>query len=201
MGTNKLALPLGGVPLGSLALRSALASELDHILVVTRADDSLAWVDRSLFATPVREKWSRVACAESGLGQAHSLRCGLRAAAWQAAAIVVLLADQPFVTRSVIDELIFHYQKSAHENRRLSYVAASHRGIARPPVLLSDRLFSTLARLRGDEGARHLLRNGMPGQGMCVEYDDPYLFQDIDTREDYERLKVLWVAFQGRDLL
>ena len=49
MGTDKRSLFLNGVSLGSIALKNALLSELDHIFVITRKGDSLHWLSDFFF--------------------------------------------------------------------------------------------------------------------------------------------------------
>lgn len=44
MGTDKRSLFLNGVSLGSMALKNALLSELDHIFVITGKRDPLHWL-------------------------------------------------------------------------------------------------------------------------------------------------------------
>ena len=49
MGTNKLLLDIGGIPLGSLALQAALESKVHQVLVITKRDDRLTWIVPHLF--------------------------------------------------------------------------------------------------------------------------------------------------------
>lgn len=187
MGTKKLSLPAGAMPLGSHALHAALASQLDRVLVVTQQEDPLDWIDSALFADDVRSRWCHIPCADAARGQAHSLCCGLQAADQQQAdAVLILLADQPFVTTELINELIRHYKQAQQERHPNSYIAACLHGKPRPPVLFSYQALPLLMQLEGDVGARRLLRSGSSLQGKWIECDDPRLFLDVDTREDYE---------------
>lgn len=53
MGQNKLALPLKGENIGSLSLKTALSSRLDHVLVVERTEHaSLEWIGAPYHAPP-----------------------------------------------------------------------------------------------------------------------------------------------------
>lgn len=61
-------------------------------------------------------------------------------------------------------------------------------GIPKPPILFSDRLFSSLLDLTGDKGARDILRDGSL-HGLHLPAPDPLLFADADTMEAYNRLK------------
>lgn len=47
-------------------------------------------------------------------------------------------------------------------------------------------MFPDLLALQGDVGARRLIREDRPG--ICVEFDDPDLFLDVDTGMDYASL-------------
>ncbi|WCN36274.1 NTP transferase domain-containing protein [Aneurinibacillus uraniidurans] len=186
MGFDKLLLPLGSMPLGSLALHTALMSQLDRILVVTKEEDSLDWIDPSLLVSPLCEKWCSIPCATASQGQAYSLRCGLQEAQrGEAKAVMILLADQPFVSCEMINELIFHYKKSLRENKQCDYVAASYQEILRPPILFSNQLFPVLLKMQGDKGARQLLRKGAAFEGITIEYEDAREFHDVDTEEEY----------------
>ena len=184
MGSDKLRLPLGPMCLGNYGLAAALASGLNHVWVVsgnTRAD----WIDHSFYEDRNRRRWSLISCPDARLRQSNSLRCGIRAAmSTGAEAAMVLLADQPFITAGMIDELLDRYQRRRHDG--ILYAAAGLNGLARPPVVFSRRMFPDLLALQGDVGARRLIRGDRPG--ICVEFDDPDLFMDVDTGMDYASL-------------
>jgi molybdenum cofactor cytidylyltransferase len=178
MGMDKLTLPFAGTCLGSVALKAALRSHLHHVIVVTKEGDPLDWIAPELFMS---KKWSTVSCRHSSYGQAHSLICGLKQAIQlQAKAVIVLLADQPFVTETMMNELLFHYK--VHPT---PYITFTNQGIPRPPTLFSAKTFSDLLQLTGDEGARKLIRERWQGKGRILEYEDTDIFFDIDTKEDY----------------
>jgi molybdenum cofactor cytidylyltransferase len=189
MGENKLALPLRKTTVGSMAFYAALRSKLEHIIVVTKDDDCLNWMDPSFFQIPFKEKWSLARCQDAELGQAHSLKCGMQAAQKRNPnGIMVLLADQPFLNINTINELIilgeqFQMKKALNE---ISYVAASFHGIPRPPILFLEQSFPFLLELKGDEGARQLFKKSLLN-GRLVEGRDECIFFDLDTKEDYER--------------
>ena len=186
MGSDKLRLPLGTMPLGNYALRAALSSDLDHVVIVSW-DGEADWMDSSLYAEPKSRKWSVVPCSDAHLGQASSLRCGVMAAQeMKAEAIMILLADQPLITPSMINKLLLAYQ--SHPNS--SFAASRYEGLARPPVLFSKEKFPDLLTLQKDQGARQLIRNDP--SGICLDFTSPHLFMDVDTPDDYRNLLELW---------
>ena len=188
MGFNKLSLPLGKEKLGSRALKTALHSTLDHIIVVTREDDLLEWVHPSLFLAPYAQRWSHLPCAESVQGQSSSIRGGIKKAIdLQADGAMIILADQPFLSRDIMDDILFLFR----EGQSYGFVAASYKEIPRPPILFSEREFRRLMKLQGDEGARKWLRTSGGFHGLIKEYTDYESFIDVDTKEEYWLIKML----------
>lgn len=194
MGGNKLALSFGATTIGNSALQSALDSTLDHIIVVAREGDTFKWIDSALFQTPLMKKWTPVTCQDADKGQAHSLRCGLLAAMeMKPKGIMVLLADQPFLSEGIINDLVLRYVKARQENKNILFVAARFQGIPRPPIIFSPEAVPELLSLKGDEGARRLLQK-QELQGLLVDYENVWNFLDIDTREEYEGLKGVGIS-------
>ncbi|MGO4889293.1 NTP transferase domain-containing protein [Anaerobacillus sp. MEB173] len=178
MGCPKLALPLGNKQLGSIALETAIGSNLDKIIVVTNQADSLSWLPNHLSLT----KCVLVQCEQSSKGQAESLKCGLTTAIKRhAEAVMILLADQPFVTKEIINHIVTLYKKEKN-----SYIAASYNGIISPPVMFDSTLFPALFKLQGDIGAREIIRNN--SQGLIVKFSDKRHFLDVDTVKQYKSL-------------
>jgi molybdenum cofactor cytidylyltransferase len=54
-------------------------------------------------------------------------------------------------------------------------------------VLFDRQLFDEMLRVTGDEGARSVVRRHR-AEMATVAIEDPELFADIDTPEDYDRL-------------
>jgi molybdenum cofactor cytidylyltransferase len=108
---------------------------------------------------------------------AASLRAGIAAAA-HADAAVILLADMPEIGTAEIDRLIAAFDPA--EGREIVR-AVSDNGIPGHPVLFGRRFFETLAGLRGDRGARDVLREAaefvadvpVPGRSALTDLDTP----------------------------
>lgn len=175
MRKNKLNLPFRNAYIGSMAFQAALESKLDWTLAVTRKGDPLHWLD----PFSKSEGWCILQCPDAEKGQGYSLKNGVKAAsAMGAGAIVVLLADQPLVSSSIINRML--------ENYKEPYTAASKNGVPMPPVIISRKLFPAVMELSGDTGARSLLRR-QGGHGFLLELDDK-IFMDIDSEDDYHHL-------------
>ncbi|CAM3722018.1 NTP transferase domain-containing protein [Mesobacillus zeae] len=182
MGIDKRYLPFNQVPLGSVVLKEALLSKLEHIVVITRKDDSLDWLQRISFSS----KWSLMECEHATEGQGSSIQCGLkRAVESNADAAMILLADQPFVTTEVINTLIESYQQDPD----YYYIAAGNGQIPMPPILFSPACFPYLHQLTGDQGARYVIRGELFNKGKIIDSQKALIFFDVDTQEDYSYLQ------------
>ncbi len=181
MGMNKLDLPVGEFFLGSMGLRAALKSRLSSVIVVTRKRDSLHW----LAPFSINKKLRIVICEEAGKGQSASLKTGIMAARVSGTeTVVVLLADQPFVTAEMINVLIEEFHRSPY----YSFVSFSNDGFTKPPVLLTKSFFFDIEGLNGDQGARALIRNADETSGKLIAVKNDQWLIDVDTLADYERL-------------
>src|SRR5699024_4105300 len=91
-------------------------------------------------------------CSENG--QAYSLQQGLHKARAidQDAAVMVMLADQPFVTRSQIYDMIDLYQ----QKEDLKCIGLNHTYIS-PTLIITPSLFTEIFRLSGHEDVRKII--------------------------------------------
>ena len=183
MGTpDKLALPVGKMSLGSLALDTALNSTLSKVFIIIRDEDDASWIAPEMLTNP---KAVIVKCSTAHLGQAESLRSGIEKAENEKAdAAMVILADQPFITVMMLDEII----DCMKTNPTCNYVATTKDDLLMPPVLFSATLFPSLLELEGDTGARAVLRGIPRNMGRQIPCKDKRFLFDVDTADDYKEL-------------
>jgi molybdenum cofactor cytidylyltransferase len=120
-----------------------------------------------------------VVCRDWAEGQSASLRAGLRALGPVDAAVVVL-GDQPLVSAEAVERVI------AARGGGAEAVRAEYGGRPGHPVLLERDAFERLATLRGDAGARELLRDLNVTGVRCDGLGRP---DDVDTPEQLEVLQ------------
>ncbi len=155
-------------------------------------------------------------------GQASSVALAARYALGSGFdALLVTVADQPFVCASHLRELIERFADRHagaarfDANARTVMGGADGSGPAAPvawrtlqagtgrrgnPCLFARPCLEALTLLTGDEGARSLFR-AHPEMAVCdVAFDDPLLFEDVDTPDDAARVGSLLVrcAEEGR---
>ena len=187
MGQNKLALPLKGETIGSLSLKNALLSRLDHVLIIERTESaSLEWMGALYHTPPFRERWSLHVCQEAEKGQGHSVSSGVRKAESMGAdGVVILLADQPQLSVNHLNALVSMASESFAVSSSLCAFA--------PPIYFSSACFPYVKELKGDEGARRLLKSGQLGTGAVLEAKTSSELKDIDTPEEYDMVRRLMV--------
>ncbi|WP_246313399.1 nucleotidyltransferase family protein [Paenibacillus foliorum] len=188
MGVPKLSIQLDNErKIGGYAFSRVMESRLDRIVVVLNEEGLPDWLPHREDDSHLQQRCRFVVAEEAERGMAYSLRAGLQAAVeeWDAPdAVIVVLADQPFITTEMIDRLIGVFESDSS----LDYVASGDAGVAKPPVLLAASMFGALRGLQGDEGARKLLLKP-EFHGRVLAELDQRLFVDVDTPQDLERFK------------
>lgn len=126
----------------------------------------------------MNEKW------ESGLGS--SLACGAKYILEKKETydgVLVLLGDQPFIDEDFIDTMIATF----YDNEK-GIVATTYGKKVGVPALFSKDYFDALADLKGDSGAKSML---IAHDNDVIPISAGNVTLDIDTQQDYERLKSL----------
>jgi len=175
-GSPKQLLDWHGRPFIRQVAETALRAQLDPVIVVTGAHNLK--IEAALKDLPLKIVYN----PEYMKGQSSSIKTGLESLSPNAGAAVFLLADQPQIPVEVIQAL-----KEAHSRGLPSIIAPLVLEERRAnPVLFDRRTFPDLTQLTGDVGGRAIFDRHK------VEYlpwhDDILLF-DVDSAEDYQRLK------------
>ena len=185
MGSNKLALPVGTMTVGSLALETALKSSLDKVYIITKDKDDADWLPAEM---KLDARCSFIKCPTAHNGQSESLRYGIQQAQTDRMdAVIVILADQPFITVQMLEEMI----ACRKNNQMCRFVATTYEQTIMPPVLFSSSMYTELMELRGDNGAKAILRGDILQKGKLLPCADKRLVFDVDTEADYEALQLI----------
>ena len=170
--THKLVALLGDRPVWRHSLDHALAAGFEHVVVVTGAVDLLVPAHAPGAQVVHNARWAE--------GQATSLQCGLGAAAdLGAEAVVIGLADQPFVPASAWAAV-----RDAPADAPI-VIATYADGPGPTPVRLHRDIWPLLP-TNGDLGAREVIRAHPEWVSRVACLGS---VADIDTLEDLERWK------------
>ena len=176
-GSNKLLQPLppdspqAGVPIALAAARHLIEALPDSIAVVRPRAQKLGKMLRDA-------GYKTVVCKNAAEGMGVSLAAGVRATD-DASGWVIALADMPFIRPDSIRIVA----KALSEGAAIA--APAYRGERGHPVGFARRFLGELSALRGDTGARDVLRQH-PDWITLYEVDDPGVLRDIDEPSDLE---------------
>jgi molybdenum cofactor cytidylyltransferase len=174
LGRTKQLLMVGNRPMLQHVVDTATA-ELDRVVVVLGHDAECV-------ARRLRLGGSARAVVNSqyGKGQATSLALGLASVSGAEAALV-LLGDEPEVQPTAVRAVMKVYRTTGGP-----VVRARYQGQSGHPVLLARGVWASLVGIRGDVGARALLRKH-PGWVISIDLPGPAPV-DVDTWDDYRRV-------------
>ncbi|HYE81053.1 MAG TPA: selenium cofactor biosynthesis protein YqeC [Clostridia bacterium] len=172
MGTNKLLLPVGGIPAIERVIAAASKSALfEVILVCSNAE-----------IASIGNKYGKkiVDNIVPELGQSRSVALGVENSSPEADGFMFLVGDQPFITENIINSLLQSYI-----TEDCSAVIPLYNGNRGNPVIFTASLREKLMSLTGDTGGRVLL-SGLEESTVTVNFTDEKPGYDFDTREEYE---------------
>lgn len=167
-GSDKLRHPLPhGVPIAVQSARH-LRPQVARVVAVVRFPEM-----KGLFES---ENCEAMLCENAAEGMGASLACAARSAG-RADGYLVALADMPFIRPSTIGAVREALARGA------PLAAPYFRGRRGHPVGIAGSFFDDLIQLRGDQGARELLKRNEP-KLVKVPVGDPGVLRDIDTPDD-----------------
>ena len=116
-------------------------------------------------------------------GMASSVRTGLstlQKGSPSTDAVIFMVCDQPFVSSSLINNLI-----DTHIDICKPIVTCNYGEVVGPPALFHKNFFDELMELKGDVGARKIIQQHKDKVTTLLFTEGKI---DIDTKEDYEEL-------------
>ncbi|MBV6625846.1 MAG: nucleotidyltransferase family protein [Rivularia sp. (in: Bacteria)] len=177
MGKPKQLLTYQGSNLISHAVKTGLNSICEHVVVVLGGYKEKIKPHINKLPVQIVENphWET--------GMSSSIRAGIVAINQNNPnldAVIIALADQPLISETVFNQLIHKYQET-----RNKIVASAYDDIIGVPALFNCALFPELMQLKGDKGAKALMREY---QDELLTIEIPEAAIDIDTPDDYEKL-------------
>jgi molybdenum cofactor cytidylyltransferase len=180
MGRPKQLLPYQGSSLIKHTIDNAIASVCKPIVVILGAN-----------AVQIRSEISESAInivdnPDWHLGMSSSIRRGILSLMTDFQAIeaaVITVCDQPFLSSEVINNLV-----EAYYSTKKNIIACQYEDTLGVPVLFSREFFSELAVLSEDVGAKKLIKKNLQ-EVLSIPF--PLGAIDIDTPQDYEKIKII----------
>ena len=179
MGKAKQLLPFKNTSLLEHAIHNALESKADNVFCVlgAHANVIINHVGKSKVDFIYNPDWKQGLSTSiiSGINYVQSLES-------IPDAVLVMLADQPFVDSKYIDLMIATFFEKTN-----TIVASQYKYNKGVPAIFPKEYYQTLLELKGDKGARSLLNNKKLNVVPVFSKSEKTLV-DIDLSEDYDKL-------------
>ena len=178
MGSPKQILPYKGKTLLVHAVDAAISSGSKPVIVVLGANSQSLekeLVFKEGLKIIINNEWEE--------GMASSIRCGIKEALEiepNLDGLIIMVCDQPFVDSLLLKKLL----ETQHQTG-LPVVSSYYNSSPGVPALFHKSFFESLLALKGDTGARKLLKEC---KDVVANVDFPDGVIDIDTKDDYIRL-------------
>ena len=117
-------------------------------------------------------------------GQSTSMKIGLENLPQECEAAMFLLADQPFLSKSLIEHLQLVYRSSDKNSIIIPKVKETRSN----PVIFPKPIFPALLAVEGDKGGRGVFQDHSL---LFVPWKDEKILLDIDTLEDLKKITKL----------
>ncbi len=177
-GSTKQLAELGsaGQTLVQTAVNAAVGSRSSYVLLILGHDAS------EIVARLRPGRAQIILNREYETGIASSVRASISNIPSDSSAAIFMVADQPKVTSEILNQLIDSYYSSLTDRKSNApkIFALSQKGEPRNPVLITSDLFQQLLALKGDVGAREIIRSHTRDLRL-IEVEDPAVFEDIDV--------------------
>jgi len=177
LGYPKQLVEFKGKPLLQHAIDVSTSLDFDSKVLVlgARKDKIESEIDLKDFEVEMNENWEE--------GMSTSIRKGILRSQelGDLDHIIILLSDQPFVSKKGIEELI-----GVHLDKNSQATYSEYAGDIGVPAIFSAEVFHDLKELKGDQGAKKLIHD-QKLDFEIVKFEMGNF--DVDTAEDVELLK------------
>lgn len=178
LGEPKQLLKVNGKSLLQKSIDAAINSTAHPVIVVlgANAEQILPEINKSNVHVIINSEWEE--------GMASSIRIGLNEVLFNSPspeAVILMVCDQPYISPELINELI-NTQKQTGK----PIVSCDYGEAIGPPALFHRSLFNELMHLKGDVGAKKIIRQHSDKVATILF---PKGKIDIDTEEDYNALR------------
>jgi len=174
MDKPKQLMPLGKTTILEQTIDNLLGSRVSEVIVVLgyRAEEVMKKIAVKPIKITINPAYHR--------GMSTSIVTGLNSVDDRAQAVMLALADQPFIDSPTINRLIAEFLS---HNKGIAIPV--YRGRRGHPVIFAIKYKEELLELTGDVGGRQIIRQH-PDDILEVAVNSESIITDIDTTSDYQ---------------
>lgn len=187
---HKLLFKYAGKPLlaHTLDRLAPVIEEKDKLFIVTghRSSEVAKLAKTRLEASNIN--WQESYCPDYPRGMGHSLACGANAVLGDEQeydALMLLLADHPAIESADYRRMINIYSGDPKTNKQIVTSTFDHQ--SGPPVIFPKTYWASLLTLKGDQGARSVVK-AAKNRGQLRTVNLPMAAFDIDTKSALAKL-------------
>ena len=180
-GQPKQLIQIKGKYLLEWVLHAALNSKLEKVILVLGHEYQAIRnrVDERSYGEKLRVVYNK----DFRQGQSTSLKSGLSEIRGTFPQVMLLLGDQPLVSREMINMLLERFDQSEK-----TIGVPVYKGERGNPVIFTQTFYDELMTIEGDMGARHLIKRH-DRDVLKIEIEAPTVFLDVDSPEDLKRMR------------
>ena len=174
MDKPKQLMPLGKTTILEQTIDNLLGSRVSEVIVVLgyRAEEAMKKIAVKPIKITINPAYHR--------GMSTSIVTGLNLVDDRAQAVMLALADQPFIDSPTINRLV---EEFFSHNKGIAIPV--YRGRRGHPVIFAIKYKEELLELTGDVGGRQIIRQH-PDDILEVAVNSESIITDIDTTSDYQ---------------
>ena len=173
LNDNKLLIKINKKTMLATMITKSLNSSADNtVLVLGYQSDVIQEIIQDKNITTIVNK-------DFTKGLSSSLQCGISALPDDCDAAVIILADMPGITSTIIDNMI----NSFNPKKNNSIIIPTFNKKRGNPILLDRKFFPDILRVTGDKGAKDIIKNNK-NSILEVPQKNSSVLNDIDTKED-----------------
>ena len=177
MGKLKQLLPLGQDTILGQTIDNFLNSKAAETIVVIgyRAQEIINAIGNRPVKIALNPSYQQ--------GMSTSISAGLKLISDKSQGIMIVLADQPFISNQTIDRLIGVFS-SSHKG----IVIPAHKGRQGNPVIFNIQYKQELLALKGDVGGKEIIARH-PEDVIKINFDSDDIIHDLDTEDNYNQAR------------
>lgn len=183
MKTNKMLLSFAGSTVIENTVQKFLQSQVNQVAVVVGNEKEKIQQILSTYPVQIIEN------PRFGAGMSTSVQEGVRVFKKDSSldGIMIIPGDMPLIKTETINRMV-----SCFKEEDAPIIIPVYQGNRGHPVLFAKSLFSQLLEVKGDVGARDVVKRNF-AQCNFLEVDDQGILIDIDCEEEYHK----WSGLRG----
>lgn len=181
-GENKLMKKIKGKPLIQHSINNLLGSAVDEIVII------LGYENKTVQSIIKKNKKIKIVFNKNYKnGISTSIKVGIKNISSKSNSFFVCLADMPNINQNIYNKLIkakFKYNKKVGRDLKKDIIIPTFEGKNGNPVLFSKQMKSEMLKIKGDYGAKELIRLNK-NKSMSIPVKNSGIILDYDKSNDF----------------